>query len=95
MSAGEARVVTARAVIDAPASEIFEQIADPSPAEPGAEPPGHLWRWELTPLESGGTEIVHTYDWTDLDDESRLPRARATSEASLRASIERLAAPFA
>lgn len=62
------------------------------PAEPGLEPPGHLWRWELTPLDTGSTEVVHTYDWTRLHDEARLPRARATTSDRLMASIERLAA---
>lgn len=60
------------------------------PAPPGEAPPGHLWRWELTP-EDGATRVTHTYDWTDLDDESRLPRARTTHTDHLRASIDRLA----
>lgn len=60
------------------------------PAPEGAKPPGHLWRWELEPTD-GGTLVTHTYDWTELRDESRLWRARATTEANLRASIDRLA----
>jgi uncharacterized protein YndB with AHSA1/START domain len=140
----EQRVVQARAVIAAPAAEIFEQIADPSlqpewdgndnlsraeagqrvrqagdvfvmittkgnerhnhvvefeegrriawlPSEPGQEPPGHLWRWELSPLGPDSTEVIHTYDWTRLTDEKRLPRARATTVDRLQASIDRLA----
>ena len=141
------RVVQARAVIDASAAEIFEQIADPShqpawdgndnlsqaevgqrvrrvgdvfvmittkgnerhnhvvefeegqriawrPSEPGKEPPGHLWRWELRPLDAERTEVTHTYDWTELHDERRLPRARATTADRLQESIGRLAAVF-
>jgi uncharacterized protein YndB with AHSA1/START domain len=65
------------------------------PAEPGKKPPGHLWRWELRPIDGGRTEIVHTYDWTDLEDPNRLPRARATTAERLQASIDRLAARFA
>jgi len=61
------------------------------PAEPGAEPPGHLWRWELEPVHSGQTRVRHTYDWTRLTDEQRLPRARATTAARLQASVDRLA----
>ena len=61
------------------------------PAEPGAEPPGHLWRWELEPVDSGQTRVRHTYDWTRLTDEQRLPRARATTAARLQASVDRLA----
>jgi uncharacterized protein YndB with AHSA1/START domain len=61
------------------------------PAEQGATPPGHLWRWELTPLDDGRTRVTHTYDWSALTDETRLERARNTTEASLRRSLDRLA----
>ena len=61
------------------------------PAEPGQEPPGHLWRWELEATEPGRTRVTHTYDWTDLTDERRVPRARATTSERLQASIDRLA----
>jgi uncharacterized protein YndB with AHSA1/START domain len=62
------------------------------PAEPGQEPPGHLWRWELQPIDSSHTRVTHTYDWTQLTDEKRIPRARATTADRLRASLDRLAA---
>ncbi|WP_310963585.1 SRPBCC family protein [Nocardioides terrisoli] len=62
------------------------------PAEPGQEPPGHLWRWELEPLSADRTRVTHTYDWTELADEQRFARARATTPDRLRASIDRLAA---
>lgn len=61
------------------------------PSEQGAEPPGHLWRWELQPLDDDRTLVTHTYDWSRLTDEKRLVRARATTPAKLAASIERLA----
>lgn len=61
------------------------------PSEVGKRPPGHLWRWELEPLE-GATRVVHTYDWTQLHDTNRIKRARATTSEKLGASIERLAA---
>jgi len=61
------------------------------PAEPGQEPPGHLWRWELEPVDAGHTRVTHTYDWTRLTDEQRLPRARATTAQRLQASVDRLA----
>jgi len=61
------------------------------PAEPGQEPPGHLWRWELEPIDPGHTHVTHTYDWRQLTDEQRLPRARATSAQRLQASLDRLA----
>lgn len=62
------------------------------PAEPGQEPPGHLWRWELDPIDSSHTRVTHTYDWTQLTDEQRFPRAQATTSDKLRASLDRLAA---
>ena len=62
------------------------------PAEAGRRPPGHLWRWELEPAGASRTRVTHTYDWTRLTDEKRLPRARATTADRLRASLDRLAA---
>jgi uncharacterized protein YndB with AHSA1/START domain len=62
------------------------------PAEPGQEAPGHLWRWELDPIDSSSTRITHTYDWTQLTDESRIPRARATTAHQLQDSLDRLEA---
>jgi uncharacterized protein YndB with AHSA1/START domain len=61
------------------------------PSEPGKEPPGHLWRWQLEPLDDSRTLVTHTYDWSRLTDETRLPRAKATTEDKLQASIDRLA----
>lgn len=62
------------------------------PAEVGQAPPGHLWGWELQPIGPSRTLVTHTYDWTELSDEKRLRRARATTAESLRASLDRLAA---
>src|SRR3954471_1322758 len=62
------------------------------PAEPGSAPPRHLWRWELQPVGAWRTRVTHTYDWSELTDESRKPRAGATTDAKLRSSLDRLAA---
>ena len=62
------------------------------PSEEGKQPPGHLWRWEIEPLGDGRSKVTHTYDWTNLTEEKRLVRARATTADNLAASIERLAA---
>jgi uncharacterized protein YndB with AHSA1/START domain len=62
------------------------------PAEAGKRPPGHLWRWELEPIGASRTQVTQTYDWTQLTDKKRLPRARATTADRLRASLDRLAA---
>ena len=61
------------------------------PCEPGSEPPGHLWRWTLDPLDDQRTLVTHVYDWTQLGDSTRLERARATTADKLHASLTRLA----
>ena len=62
------------------------------PSEPDRPRPGHLWRWELEPAGQSRTLVTHTYDWTRLADENRLPRAKATTAEKLQASLDRLAA---
>lgn len=62
------------------------------PSEPGQPQPGHLWRWELDPIDDGHTRVTHTYDWTALNDAKRMERARKTSSEWLSASLARLAA---
>ncbi|MDX1892408.1 SRPBCC family protein [Mycolicibacterium sp. 050158] len=61
------------------------------PSEPGSPPPGHLWRWELEPLDATHTRVTHTYDWSELTDAKRMVRARATDADALLASVTRLA----
>jgi uncharacterized protein YndB with AHSA1/START domain len=61
------------------------------PAEPGKQPPGHLWRWKLEPINSTLTNVTHTYDWTALTDSKRLEKARSTTPEMLRESMDRLA----
>jgi len=61
------------------------------PAEPGKQPPGHLWRWELSEINPTLTSVTHTYDWTSLTDKSRLEKARSTTPDMLRESMDRLA----
>lgn len=62
------------------------------PSEPSSPPPGHLWRWELVPVDDANTRVTHTYDWSRLTDEKRLARARATGVDALTSSLTRLAA---
>lgn len=62
------------------------------PSEPNSQPPGHLWRWEMTPVDAAHTRVTHTYDWSRLTDEKRLVRARATGVDALMSSLTRLAA---
>ena len=61
------------------------------PSESGRRPPGHLWRWELESLNETRTRVTHTYDWSQLTDQNRLPRARRTTPHRLAASLDRLA----
>jgi uncharacterized protein YndB with AHSA1/START domain len=61
------------------------------PADVGHEPAGHLWRWELEPIDASHAQVTHTYDWTQLTDEKRFPRARSTTAEKLQASLDRLA----
>jgi uncharacterized protein YndB with AHSA1/START domain len=62
------------------------------PAEEGKAMPGHLWRWELEPIDASRTRVTHTYDWTELTDQNRVRRARATTADRLQSSVDRLAA---
>ncbi len=62
------------------------------PAEVGHEPFGHLWRWELEPIDDTHTCVTHTYDWSALTDPGRYERARWTTSDRLMASVDRLAA---
>lgn len=62
------------------------------PGAVGQPPAGHLWRWTLEPLDESTTLVTHTYDWTRLNDEARLERARSTTADKLQASVDRLAA---
>lgn len=63
-----------------------------NPSERDKTPPGHLWRWELEPIDDTHTRVTHTYDWTALHDELRQVRAKATTADKLQASVDRLAA---
>jgi len=71
---------------------VVSASATSRPADPWKAPAGHLSRWELDPIYGSRTRVTHTYDWTRLTDEKRLPRARATTTEKLEASLDRLAA---
>lgn len=65
------------------------------PGDAGAEPAGHLWRWQLEPLDESRTLVTQTYDWTGLPPDTpatRLRRARTMTTENLQASLNRLAA---
>ena len=60
------------------------------PSEVGGEPFGQKWVWEIEPTGDDSVLVRHTYDWTQLRDPQRLPRAQATTVANLLASLKRL-----
>lgn len=60
------------------------------PAPVGEVAPGHLWRWELETVDDITTVVRHTYDWSELTDESRFERARQNTEEALGRSIANL-----
>jgi hypothetical protein len=43
-------------------------------------------------VDDAHTRVTHTYDWSQLTDEKRLVRARATGVDALLSSLTRLAA---
>lgn len=61
------------------------------PAPTGEEPRGHVWRWELEPVTENSTLVRHTYDWTQLFDETRFEKARSMDEDALKSSLDKLA----
>lgn len=60
------------------------------PHPEGEDAPGHVWKWEIAPVSANESRVTHTYDWTNLHDERREARARATGEEQLAASLTRL-----
>lgn len=61
------------------------------PAPVGGAEPGHEWGWQLEPIDERTTRVTHRYDWTELTDEGRMARARATTQDKLQASLTNLA----
>ena len=54
---------------------------------------GHLWRWELEPVE-GGTKVTETFDWSAAKSPVALEvmRVPARNGRSMAATLDRLAA---
>src|ERR1700721_564779 len=93
---GLAMTLTSGSVRDNRGTEFEEgRLIAWMPGDPGEEPAGHVWRWELEPLAESRILVTQTYDWTGLSPESpapRLQRARSMTTDNLRASLDRLAA---
>ena len=55
----------------------------------GESPTGVRWSWQLEPAAGGRTTVVHTYDWSQVEDQAGYPRVPADA---LRRTISRLVA---
>ena len=53
-------------------------------------PGGHTFTWELAPGPEGGTEIVHTYDWSSCPDDRFKAMMPFLSEEQLNETIRRI-----
>lgn len=62
------------------------------PSEVGGEPFGQKWTWEIEATGERSSLVRQTYDWTELRDPRRLPRAQSTTSQNLLASLEGLKA---
>jgi len=51
---------------------------------------GYFYAWELTPGADGGTDIVHTYDWSGVKDERTLSFFPRVSSEQMSETINRL-----
>ena len=60
------------------------------PSEVGGEPFGQKWVWQIEPIGDDSVLVRHVYDWTELRDPQRLPRAQSITAAKLLASLKRL-----
>lgn len=62
------------------------------PSEVGGEPFGQKWTWEIEATGDHSCLVRQTYDWTELRDAQRLPRAQSTTPEKLLASLAGLKA---
>lgn len=60
----------------------------------GNPPSGFFWEWELQSEDELTTEVVHTYDWSQVTDPAVLARVSfpAVSAAQMQATLDSLAA---
>ena len=61
-------------------------------AREGLKPAGVVWSWRLSPSAGGRTQIVHTYDWSEVTDPEVLARVTfpRVSGEELRQTMHRL-----
>lgn len=62
------------------------------PAQPGAEPMGWEWLYELAAQGADSTEVTLTYDWSKVEDQKLAANLPAVPEEALEESLNRLAA---
>ena len=61
-------------------------------AREGQPPAGVRWSWELRPVDERRTEVVHTYDWSQVTDPAVLARVSfpRVSAAAMQDTVRRL-----
>jgi len=66
-------------------------------ARVGNPPAGVRWQWDVTAADGGGTDVTHTYDWSQVTDPAVLARVSfpRVSADQLAGTVRRLAAAFA
>lgn len=66
-------------------------------ARVGNPPAGVRWEWDVAPTAGGGTEVTHTYDWSQVTDPAVLARVSfpRVSADQLAKTVRRLAAALA
>jgi hypothetical protein len=62
-----------------------------APAEPGSEPAGHTWTWQLTPKGKNQTLVTEIYDWSSFRNVDMLDYLPVIDLTQMQASLDRLA----
>jgi uncharacterized protein YndB with AHSA1/START domain len=62
-----------------------------APAEPGSEPAGHTWTWQLIPKGQTQTRVTEIYDWSSFRNVEMLDHLPVIDRAQMQASLDRLA----
>ncbi|MCW2524010.1 MAG: hypothetical protein JWO63_2345 [Frankiales bacterium] len=58
----------------------------------GRPPSGQYWAWQIEPLELGGSNLIHTYDWSRVTNPKMLERVSfpRVPAADLQKTMDRL-----
>lgn len=67
------------------------QLIGWQPAPVGKEPGGWQWIFTLEPVEPNITRVIHTYDWSHVEDPKMLKMFPVVNEEQMEESLSRLA----